>query len=83
MPPLVPAPGAPLGPRPGLCYDDCGGSLHRREHTMLPNETRETAETLETERISGASRVGLWKILAASLLIAVIGFAVVAGFTAQ
>lgn len=50
---------------------------------MTPNETKETAETLETERISGASRVGLWKILAASLAIVVIGFAVIAGVTAQ
>lgn len=50
---------------------------------MTPNETKDTAETRETERISGASRVGLWKILAASLVIVVIGFAVIAGVTTQ
>jgi hypothetical protein len=50
---------------------------------MMQNETKETAETRETERVSGGSRVGLWKILAASLAIVVIGFAVIAGITAQ
>ena len=50
---------------------------------MTRNEIKETAETRETERISGASRVGLWKMLAASLVIVVIGFAVLAGITAQ
>jgi hypothetical protein len=50
---------------------------------MTRNEIKETAETRETERISGASRVGLWKMLAASLVIVVIGFAVIAGITAQ
>ncbi len=47
---------------------------------MLPNKTQ---ETLETERLTGASRVGLWKILAASLVIVVLGFALIAGFTAH
>ncbi len=50
---------------------------------MTRNEIKETAETRETERISGGSRVGLWKMLAASLVIVVIGFAVIAGITAQ
>jgi hypothetical protein len=50
---------------------------------MTRNEIKETAESRETERISGASRVGLWKMLAASLVIVVIGFAVIAGITAQ
>lgn len=47
---------------------------------MTPRQMEEAAEA---ERITGASRVGLWKILAASLAIAVIGFAVIAGVTAQ
>ncbi|MFN7055950.1 hypothetical protein [Hyphomonas sp.] len=46
---------------------------------MLPREGEETALT---ERISGASRVGLWKMLVASLFIVVIGFAVIAGVSA-
>jgi hypothetical protein len=50
---------------------------------MTRHEIRETAESKEAERVSGASRVGLWKILAASLIIVVIGFAVIAGITAQ
>lgn len=50
---------------------------------MTQREIRETEETRETERISGASRVGLWKILAASLAIVVAGFAIIAGFTTQ
>ncbi|WP_213271367.1 hypothetical protein [Hyphomonas sp.] len=50
---------------------------------MTRNEIKETAESRQTERISGASRVGLWKMLAASLVIVVIGFAVIAGITAQ
>jgi hypothetical protein len=50
---------------------------------MTQREIRETEETRETERISGASRVGLWKILTASLVIVVIGFAVIAGLTAR
>lgn len=50
---------------------------------MTPNETKDTAETIETERVSGGRRVGLWKILATSLLIVEIGFALVAGFTSQ
>jgi hypothetical protein len=50
---------------------------------MTPNETKDTAETIETERVSGGRRVGLWKILAASLIIVVIGFALVAGFTSN
>lgn len=41
----------------------------------------ETSETLETERVSGARRVGLWKVLAASLAIVVIGFAIIAGLS--
>ncbi|WP_291068369.1 hypothetical protein [Hyphomonas sp.] len=45
---------------------------------MIP---KETAETLETERVSGARRVGLWKVLAVSLAIVVIGFAVIAGLS--
>ncbi len=45
---------------------------------MLP---KETAETAETERVSGARRVGLWKILAASMFLVVLGFAVIAGMT--
>ncbi len=50
---------------------------------MTPDEMKDTAETRETERVSGGRRVGLWKILAASLVIVVIGFAVVAGFTSN
>ena len=50
---------------------------------MTPREIRETEETRETERVSGASRVGLWKILTASLVIVVIGFALIAGLTAR
>jgi hypothetical protein len=46
---------------------------------MAPNETKETAETIQTERVSGGRRVGLWKVLAASLFIVVIGLAIVAG----
>jgi hypothetical protein len=45
---------------------------------MIP---KETSETLETERVSGARRVGLWKVLAASLAIVVIGFAIIAGLS--
>jgi hypothetical protein len=45
---------------------------------MIP---KETVETLETERVSGARRTGLWKVLAASLAIVVIGFAVIAGLS--
>jgi hypothetical protein len=41
----------------------------------------ETPEELEAERVSGGQRVGLWKVLAISMVIVVIGFAVVAGFT--
>ena len=40
-------------------------------------------EILETERIRGASNVGLWKMLAASLVLVVIGFALIAGFTSR
>lgn len=50
---------------------------------MTQREIRETEETQETERISGASRVGLWKILTVSLVIVVIGFALIAGLTAR
>jgi hypothetical protein len=50
---------------------------------MTQREIRETEETRETERVSGASRVGLWKILTASLVIVVIGFAIIAGLTAR
>ena len=50
---------------------------------MTPNEMEDAAETKETERVSGGRRVGLWKILAASLVIVVIGFAVAAGFGAN
>lgn len=45
---------------------------------MLPKASE---ETLQTERISGASRVGLWKILVASLLIVIVGFALAAGLS--
>lgn len=45
---------------------------------MLP---RPSQETLETERISGASRVGLWKVLVASMLMVIVGFALAAGVT--
>ncbi|MFN3913152.1 hypothetical protein [Hyphomonas sp.] len=50
---------------------------------MEPQEPEQTrkAETVETERVSGSRRVGLWKILAASLVIVVLGFAVIAGMT--
>jgi hypothetical protein len=44
---------------------------------------KHTEEVRETERISGASRVGLWKILAASLIIVIIGFGLIAGLTSQ
>ncbi len=47
---------------------------------MLPNESEDTALT---ERISSASRVGLWKILAASLFIVIVGFGLAAGLMAQ
>lgn len=50
---------------------------------MTQREIRETEETRETERVSGASRVGLWKILTASLVIVVIGSAIIAGLTAR
>lgn len=47
---------------------------------MTPEKTEEIQRT---ERITGASRVGLWKMLAASLALVVIGFALIAGVTAQ
>jgi len=50
---------------------------------MTPNEMEDTTETRDAERVSGGRRVGLWKVLAASLAIVVIGFAVVAGFGAN
>lgn len=49
----------------------------------MQDQIKETAESKEAERVSGASRVGLWKILVASLVIVVIGFAIIAGITAQ
>lgn len=45
---------------------------------MLP---RPSQETLQAERISGASRVGLWKILVTSMLLVIVGFALAAGLT--
>jgi len=47
---------------------------------MLPNKSE---ELLEAERMSGASHVGLWKILAVSLGLVILGIALVAGVTAQ
>lgn len=47
---------------------------------MTPEKTE---EILQTERITGASRVGLWKMLAVSLALVVIGFGIIAGVTAQ
>ncbi len=47
---------------------------------MLPKDDEETAQT---ERITGARRVGLWKVLALSLVIVVAGFGIIAGLTAH
>lgn len=47
---------------------------------MLPKDSE---ETVLTERISGASRVGLWKMLVASLFIVILGFGLTAGLMAQ
>ena len=47
---------------------------------MTPEKNEEIQRT---ERITGASRVGLWKMLTVSLVLVVIGFAVIAGVTAQ
>ena len=44
---------------------------------------KQMEETVEAERITGASRVGLWKMLAASLAIVIIGIAIIAGLMAQ
>lgn len=43
----------------------------------------ENHEVLTAEEASSGRRVGLWKILAASLILVVIGFAIVAGFTSN
>ncbi|MDP1553971.1 MAG: hypothetical protein Q8S09_04915 [Hyphomonas sp.] len=40
-------------------------------------------EVLTEEEASGARRVGLWKILAVSLILVVIGFAIIAGITSN
>lgn len=47
---------------------------------MSPQDSEDTALT---ERISGASRVGLWKMLTASLFIVIVGFGLAAGLMAQ
>jgi hypothetical protein len=43
----------------------------------------ENHEVVTEEEVTSARHVGLWKILAGSLIIVVIGFAVVAGFTSN
>jgi hypothetical protein len=50
------------------------GDSHMRE---------ENHEVVTEEEVTSARHVGLWKILAGSLIIVVIGFAVVAGFTSN
>ncbi len=52
------------------------------DSTASPPETAPGAgERVSTEEARGGRRAGVWKMLAASLLIVVIGFALVAFFT--
>lgn len=50
---------------------------------MMPDKMEDTAETRDAERVSGGRRAGLWKVLAGSLALVVLGFAVAAGFGAN
>lgn len=56
--------------------------VQKPDETASPPETAPGhGERVSTDEARGASRAGLWKMLAASLVIVIVGFALVAVFS--